>query len=61
MLKTLKWIYKLGQQNERRRIKILISDHHKSKPTEQDYKYNGKFDDRFSLDIQTGLMNILRL
>jgi len=32
VIKTLKWIYKLGVMAERRRIKLLIAEHRNSKP-----------------------------
>lgn len=42
MIKTLKWIYKLGQQNERRRIRLLIKEHLDNKPELLDRFGNGE-------------------
>jgi hypothetical protein len=53
MIKTLKWIYRLGQQNERRRIRLLIAEHRKMKPSERDYTYNNSFNQPdFDRDFQ---------
>lgn len=42
-MKTLKWIYNLGKLHERRRIKLLISQHTTSKPVESDYSSKESF------------------
>lgn len=52
MLKTLKWIYKLGALHERRRIKLLVAKHRDSKPERHKYMGSIHGEDQFVHDLE---------
>lgn len=49
MLNLLKWVYRLGIQHERSRIKLLVAQHRGTKPVQPDFEdYLDKRDREFA-------------
>lgn len=51
MLKTFKWIYRLGVLHERRRIELLIAEHRKDKPVSESWEYKDGSSRSFKNDL----------
>lgn len=61
MLKTLKWVYRLGVTHERHRIRTLIAEHRHEQPTKPaDYEHSTRADYKDAMREYERRLNVWR-